>query len=417
MLRLRPRDIATIAVLLGLLVTAVIFALAGNVAGTLIVIACIASFVGLVSRLEFAARRGDVRSQLSDIRALRRALDALLQKDLAGAKTLSHVQRGVDDLTRQVIDSNEKNVGIANVMRQGIMSLEVERERLIDVSRAALSEQRESISALQDQVHVLAGAQSQLADAFARSLEEGVTREGLETVLGQISTVSSKVTNVNASMSRVSNQIRVQGFNLVNDLQGLGQLLARYSPTVPLPLMSGWALGPAGLVYVLDLIERQNMEVVVECGSGTSTLWMALAMRSKGSGKVFAVEHSAEYAEKTRSVIESHGLTDWAEVVLSPLVSTPTPRGDFDWYDIEDSALPAEFDLLLVDGPPGATGPHARYPAGPILFPRVKAGGKIVLDDADRPDERETMEFWMGEGIVQSRKIAPDRGVAVLTRH
>ncbi|MGI9528709.1 MAG: hypothetical protein ACR2NG_03285 [Acidimicrobiia bacterium] len=52
---------------------------------------------------------------------------------------------------------------------------------------------------------------------------------------------------------------------------------------------------------------------------------------------------------------------------------------------------------MIVDGPPGTTGPLARYPAVPILFDRLSPSALIFLDDAYREDEQESVRRWLDE--------------------
>ena len=39
----------------------------------------------------------------------------------------------------------------------------------------------------------------------------------------------------------------------------------------------------------------------------------------------------------------------------------------------------------------------ARWPAGPLLFPRLAPGAVVLLDDAARPEEQEAVRRWMAE--------------------
>lgn len=203
--------------------------------------------------------------------------------------------------------------------------------------------------------------------------------------------------------------------DLLSNQQALDQLVARYRPEAPLPAVAGWAMEPAGLLWLTHHIETTRPKLVVECGSGSSTLWMAMALRAVGSGRLIALEHLPEYAERTRAVIDRHGLSDWVDVRVAPLRPTETPRGSFQWYGVD----PADFDpidLLIVDGPPGTTGPHARYPALPLLADRLAPGATIVADDIERRNEAEMLTFWLDGDPRLSRNAQVGRRVEVLTR-
>ena len=143
----------------------------------------------------------------------------------------------------------------------------------------------------------------------------------------------------------------------------------------------------------MNVVARLRPQLVLECGSGTSTLWTAYALRRNGSGRVVALDHDAEYADATADVIAEHGLEQWAHVRHAPLAPTDTPRGSMPWYSTDLTDL-AGIELLVVDGPPQATGELARYPALPLLADRLAPKARILFDDAHRPDEVAVLEAW-----------------------
>ena len=58
--------------------------------------------------------------------------------------------------------------------------------------------------------------------------------------------------------------------------------------------------------------------------------------------------------------------------------------------------MPDEIDLLIVDGPPWAMHPHVRGAAA-SLFPLIRPGGMVLMDDAARPGERVVARRWRKE--------------------
>jgi predicted O-methyltransferase YrrM len=132
---------------------------------------------------------------------------------------------------------------------------------------------------------------------------------------------------------------------------------------------------------------------VVECGSGLSTITIARALGARGHGHVYALEHSPEWASRTRDALAAEGLEDLATVIDAPLVD--------DWYDRAAlDRLPAQgIALLLVDGPPAGEPQtaHSRYPALPNLEPRLASNSAIILDDADRDGDRWVLDRWLAE--------------------
>jgi predicted O-methyltransferase YrrM len=180
-----------------------------------------------------------------------------------------------------------------------------------------------------------------------------------------------------------------------------------------MPSSGHWAISPTGLLDVLHLIEQKQPKVVLEIGSGTSTIWMAYALEKLG-GRLVSVDHDPGYAERTRTLLRAHGLDGVAEVRLAALRPLTVHGEEFQWYDTDALADVNDIDLLLVDGPPGATGPIARYPAVPVLLDRLSSTAAVVLDDMVRQDEQEVVRRWTSTvtGLAREREFF-DR-VAVL---
>ena len=164
------------------------------------------------------------------------------------------------------------------------------------------------------------------------------------------------------------------------------------------PPAGGWAASPDVVLCLVDRLLERRPALVVECGSGVSTLFLALAAEQHGlPTRIVSLEHLEEYAEGTRALLARHGVAHRAEIRLAPLGPSSVPGHDTAWYAESAVADLAEIGLLFVDGPPEATGPMVRYPAVPLLRDRFAADCTIVLDDAVRDDEREAERRWAEE--------------------
>jgi predicted O-methyltransferase YrrM len=130
------------------------------------------------------------------------------------------------------------------------------------------------------------------------------------------------------------------------EVEALVQLYREIEPRAPMPPAGGFAL-----LDVLHLIRTRKPRLVVELGGGASTVWTAYALESTGGKLVSLTE---EDAERTRSWLVTHGLTEVAEV----------REGELDVTDI---------DLLLVTGRPDL----ARK-----LVRRLADGATVVVGEA-----------------------------------
>lgn len=180
-------------------------------------------------------------------------------------------------------------------------------------------------------------------------------------------------------------------YNQIEAIIGLYHLLR---PALPLPYTRSWAAAPDLLREVAMMILTEEVRLVVEAGSGTSTVVIAHCLKKAGRGRVIALEHDAAFAERTRKALRDHGLDQVASVLHAPLVRQQVEGREALWYDSALLPADARIDLLLVDGPPDTVQPMARYPAIPLLRNRLAPGARVLLDDGARPDEREAARRW-----------------------
>lgn len=211
--------------------------------------------------------------------------------------------------------------------------------------------------------------------------------------------------------------LRALEYEPVRQVQAVLQLLTRVEARAPLPPTGGWALQPSTILRLAHLVESTKPGLVVECGSGTSTVWLSYLLQAQGLGRVVALEHDEIYAVRSRAMLEEHGLADIAEVRFAPLTDIELDDKTYSWYDSAAVADLEKIDLLLVDGPPEASGPQARYPALPVLKSRLAAQASVVLDDAERPDETEAARRWLADTPELQRVGDPtDRAASFVFR-
>jgi len=177
-----------------------------------------------------------------------------------------------------------------------------------------------------------------------------------------------------------------QSHHAYRQIEAFTQLMALLKFTAPIPPTRGWVASPDLLLTITEIIQTHKPRLVVELGSGVSTLVIAKA----GAKKVISIDNSDEFAGKTRAMLKAHGVRG-VEVRVAPL--TPHISG-LDWYDTSKLGDIKGIDLLFIDGPPGSNNPDSRKPALPELLDRLSPKAVIILDDVNRPAERELAEAF-----------------------
>jgi predicted O-methyltransferase YrrM len=206
-----------------------------------------------------------------------------------------------------------------------------------------------------------------------------------------------------------------QTFRQLEALQNLSAVLPANDV---LPATRGWAASPDLLMVLVDLVITERPSLVVECGSGASTLWLALAMRRFGiDGRIIALDHDPVFGGKTRDLLARHDVGDLAEVRDAPLESFSLDGETYSWYARQAWEDLTGIDLLFVDGPPATTGHQARYPALPLLSGSLSPVATAVLDDLVVPDMQKVLRLWLDAYPDFGSEILPlEKQAAVLRR-
>jgi predicted O-methyltransferase YrrM len=232
--------------------------------------------------------------------------------------------------------------------------------------------------------------------------------------IGNLGTESQRtLSTVRRIEDRLGTELK-QTFRQVEAIQNLNAMLPASDV---LPATRGWAASPDLLLVLVDQVITQRPRLIVECGSGASTLWSALALRRFGiDGRIVALDHDPVFAAKTRDFLARHGVSDLAEVRVAPLEDFSLAGSTYSWYARRAWEDLTGIDLLFVDGPPAATGPKARYPALALLSGALNPAATIVVDDLVVPDMRETLRLWLDAYPEFRSEILPLEKQAALLR-
>jgi len=185
--------------------------------------------------------------------------------------------------------------------------------------------------------------------------------------------------------------------------------------------MGRWAVSPDFARILVDVVLERTPGLVVELGSGVSTLLCAYCLEKNGVGAIVSVEHEDEFVRATTENIRKHRLDQFARVVHAPLRDITLRNRIYKWYD-KDLVLPKiasqKVDVLIVDGPPAKTGDEARYPAVPVLFDLLADQAIVLVDDAGRQEERTTVRRWVRKFPILNLQYLrwTEKGTAILKK-
>lgn len=232
--------------------------------------------------------------------------------------------------------------------------------------------------------------------------------------------LSSKNKEVANKLTR--DLITVQN-RLYAQLESLSWLQRRLAIKGQLPPLRGWATSPDVLLRLHAHIMASRPRVIVEFGSGASTLLIADALRQNGAGKLISIEHSDYYGAQTLATLEAEQLQTWVDLRIGDLESW-----EGEHLNPEDAEKPSRWysrsllegisnvDLLWVDGPPGATCLYSRYPALPALADQLSLRAEVWMDDTVRQEEKDICERWAEDYGFEVEYYPLEKGLGRLLR-
>ncbi|GAB4539744.1 MAG: hypothetical protein Fur002_05360 [Anaerolineales bacterium] len=171
--------------------------------------------------------------------------------------------------------------------------------------------------------------------------------------------------------------------------QVLAPLSGKYVPwTMP-------ALRPGALATILNDIVINQRKVIVECGGGVSTIYIARLLKQIGGGHLYTIEHGADWIEILKEQVAAE--KEFVTFIHAPMRPLKRIRAG-DWYDeavVTEALQGVHIDLLVVDGPNETLDDlQIRYAALPILQPFFSEKHALTLDDVNRKGERVILAEW-----------------------
>ncbi|HTU77032.1 MAG TPA: class I SAM-dependent methyltransferase [Trebonia sp.] len=232
--------------------------------------------------------------------------------------------------------------------------------------------------------------------------------------IGNLGTESQRTLG---TVRRIESRLGTELKQTFRQVEAITNLSAMLPTSEVLPATRGWAASPDLLLVLVDRVITQRPSLIVECGSGASTLWLALALRRFGiDGRIVSLDHDPVFADKTRGFLARHGVSDLVDVRDAPLEDFSLAGGTYSWYARRAWEDLSGIDLLFVDGPPAATGDKARYPALVLLSQALSPSATVVLDDLVVPDMQDTLRLWLDAYPDLGSEILPLEKQAALLR-
>lgn len=179
-------------------------------------------------------------------------------------------------------------------------------------------------------------------------------------------------------------------------------------------VMSSFSTEPETILFLLDVIEMYRPRVILELGSGLSTLILSAAHRAmlkkdKVEGKYVALEQSPHLMEQLQGFAKMAKVDDAFTPLILPLVryrvgdvldadEKAMPCFDFDEEKLHQALGGVRPDMILIDGPAddktliGAS--FAKTLTMPVLSLYAASGAAVFMDGVYGDTDLFSMEQW-----------------------
>jgi predicted O-methyltransferase YrrM len=194
--------------------------------------------------------------------------------------------------------------------------------------------------------------------------------------------------------------------NYFTQLEALQSIKNLFPEVIYMPPTRGWAGSPDFLLKLVELVITESPEYVLELGSGVSSIVLGLALNKFSKGQLVTIDHELVFAQKTQKIIYVNNLSGTVDVNFCPLIECQYQDSRWQWYDLSRVQFNHSIDLLVVDGPPRKVQEKSRFLALTALIDKLSPEATIVLDDANRKNEKEVVKDW--EVFLKERKIKYD---------
>ena len=192
---------------------------------------------------------------------------------------------------------------------------------------------------------------------------------------------------------------------------------------VPGP-MQGGPISPDFALKLLRILREESYDLIIEFGSGTSTLLILRALElfdsdrddgTNDSPRLLTFEHSEINFQNTTELVSQCENRHQLDLIVNDLSPWSDSTGEYSYYsciqsisdtlrslncELSQSDSPRTLRLLiLINGPSESTGRWARYPAVPLVLnacSSMDAAIDFLLDDVISEEGRELSVAWQG---------------------
>lgn len=157
-----------------------------------------------------------------------------------------------------------------------------------------------------------------------------------------------------------------------------------------LSLAEFWSIGEQAFSAICQDAGQVGPTKIVEFRAGPSSVRLAQAFPA---AHITSVDNWSPQLDRVRALAERHDVTERLEISHRPLIWQWHAAALYHSYAPGD--LPAEIDVVVIDGPRKAITPRGREACLHQAIGALRVGGRVYLDDYRRASEQHIVRNWL----------------------
>lgn len=174
------------------------------------------------------------------------------------------------------------------------------------------------------------------------------------------------------------------------------------------------AVAPDFLQILAEIIRRNPVSNVLECGSGISSLYIATFLQQyHGEGRMISLEDSQEWAVLVQSELDAIRTSNISsKVIHAPLILQHETNSKFYNFPASTVAELTPIDLVVVDGPGDA---RLRLGIFSAMESLLTSSTIFIFFDGDSPHIQQAIQDWIQTNPAwTARKYSTVKGTWVV---
>jgi predicted O-methyltransferase YrrM len=158
-----------------------------------------------------------------------------------------------------------------------------------------------------------------------------------------------------------------------------------------LSLNTPWAIGENKYDRILQVLSGRRVEQIVEFGSGVSTVRLG---QDFPKAHIVSIEQHDRFCRKTVELLQQYQVEN-VKVLHCPVRLVRIGLRWYLTYDLSIDRLEWGVDFMLIDGPVESQTLRGREAPLYVVFPLLRSGSLIALDDYHRDSAKAVVRNWL----------------------